>query len=481
MIGNFDSFLSENSRQTKSGKIYPKFGQVFVELGLAPTEFSKDKGVETSIAMMREANELNATLRNKLVEDVSIDSDNFDMNLSENVSAVNMLMENEFLSVKPTDLAQLKSMILCSEARRPSLVIKGGELNDIVTEATKLGYSKRDIHVVFNMNEMKVEFADTEKLVIERMTFDKNTATETLAMASTLNLGDVYITSESVQSKAELVGVNEIKIKSGSRGMTLGALNRHVMSCLVVAESAESSFVPSGRADTGLPMLEGFKAYELKPNVTMIEHAQNAFSKDIVDAPLNSVAWEKLQAVNEVYFGNGWKLKHDSRNLVLTEAVNAMRAGRECQEYRIELSEAGYPLLDLIAMMERSESTRWSCEALAEAILNFDGCVTPERQVIKAYNTVVESNRVFHPRIMSELRPVTEAVNDVDSLIRAVANDQFKSFKIGQSFAETMLDKETIYSMMNHIVENGIDVNVDGDMVEFKVNATNYNIIFDIK
>ncbi|CAL9989177.1 hypothetical protein VPHD481_0100 [Vibrio phage D481] len=478
MLGTFDSFLSENRRQTQGGKIYPKFGQVFVELGTASTDFSKEKGVETTIGMMEKANELKSIMQSKLFEDSNVDHTKFDMNLSENVSVINLLMEEEFLACKPTELAQLKSMTTVSEARMPSLVVKGGELTTIVSEATKLGYKKSDIHVIFPMAEMKIELADSDKLVVEALSFDGRTATEILAMGSRIQLGDVYVVSESVESNADVLGLEEIRINR----MTLGALNRHVMNCFVVKEAAETSYAHAAVKEiTDRPALSGFKAYDLKPNVTMLEHAQNAFSKDIAKAPLSATAWEKLVDVKEVYFDNGWKLKHNNTSLVLTNAENAMRHGRVCEEYRVELSEAGYPLLDMIAMMERNEEIRWDCASFAKHMMKFDGAITPERQSVTAFTTESASNRVFHPHVMSDLRPVTEAADDVDSLIRAIANDQFSSFKISQAFSEQMLDQETLYSMMESIVSEGIDVDADGDLITFKVNATQYHIQLDIK
>ncbi|ALP47365.1 hypothetical protein phiST2_0311 [Vibrio phage phi-ST2] len=481
MLGNFDSFLSENRRQTQGGKIYPKFGQVIVELGTASTEFSKGKGVETTIGMMEKANELKSIMSTKLAEDKNVDEKNFDINLSENVSTINLLMENEFLSLPAHELQQVKSMIMCTEARLPSIVIKGGYLDQVVAEATKLGYKKNDIHVVFPMREMKINLADSDKLVIESLSIDDNSASEVLSMAENIELGDVYVTVESVDSKAELSDITEMKIKSGKNALTLAALNRKIMDLFIVKEAKDVSYARERKDDTGLPMLEGFKAYDLKQNITMIEHAQNVFTKEIATAPLTSTAWQNLVDVKEAYFDNGWKLKHNNTSIVLTNAEHAMRASRTCYEYRVELSEAGYPLLDMIAMMERKGVKRFDCKAFAEAMLSFDGCVTPERQTVTAFSTMAESNRVFHPNIMSSLRPVTEMVDDVDSLIRALANDQFSSFKVGQSFSEAMLDQETLYSMMENIVENGVDVSVDGTLIEFSVNATNYLIDIDIK
>lgn len=480
MLGNFDSFLSENRRSTQGGKIYPAFGQVFVELGAIATDFSKNKGVETKIQVMEKANELKSIMQTKLFEDVSIDSDKFDINLSENVSAVNMLMENEFLACESTELAQLKGLMMVSEHRLPNLVVRG-DLNTVVSEAIKLGYSKSSIHCIIPANEMTIEMADSDRQIIESMSFDGRTASELLAEASTINLGDVYVTMNDVKSKAELSEMREIKLKSGAHGMTLGALNRHVMSNFVVKEARDTSYATDVVKDTGLPMLEGFKAYDIKRDVTMIEHAQNSFSKDIATAPLSATAWSKLLEQGTVYFANGWKLKHNNTSIVLTNAKHAMRAGRTCKEYRVELSEAGYPLLDMINMMQMSEQTRWDCDAFAHSLMKFDGAVTPERQKVVAFVTESAANRVFHPHLMSELRPVEESVNDVDTLIRAIANDQFKSFKLGQSFSESMLDKETTYSMMENIVENGIDVKTDGDLLTFKVNATEYHIELDIK
>ncbi|WZW73115.1 hypothetical protein [Vibrio phage TCU-VP03-AIR1] len=481
MLGNFDSFLSENRRQTQGGKIYPKFGQVIVELGTASTEFSKAKGVETTIGMMEKANELKSIMNTKLAEDKNVDEKHFDINLSENVSTVNLLMENEFLALPAHELQQVKSMIMCTEARLPSIVIKGGSLDQVVAEATKLGYKKSDIHVVFPMREMKINLADSDKLVIESLSIDDNSASEILSMAENIELGDVYVTVESVDSKAELSEITELKIKSGKNALTLAALNRKIMDQFIVKEAKEVSYARERKEDTGLPMLEGFKAYDLKQNITMIEHAQNAFTKEITVAPLSSTAWQNLVDVKEAYFDNGWKLKHNNTSIVLTNAEHAMRAGRVCEEYRVELSEAGYPLLDMIAMMESKGMTRFDCKSFAEAMMKFDGCVTPERQTVTAFVTESASNRVFHPNIMSSLRPVTEMVDDVDSLIRALANDQFSTFKIGQSFSESMLDQETLYSMMESIVSDGVDVSVDGTLIEFKVNATNYLINIDIK
>ncbi|QIW90970.1 hypothetical protein COHAPHLL_00107 [Vibrio phage V09] len=481
MLGNFDSFLSENRRQTQGGKIYPKFGQVIVELGTASTEFSKGKGVETTIGMMEKANELKSIMNTKLAEDKNVDEKNFDINLSENVSTVNLLMENEFLALPAHELQQVKSMIMCTEARLPSIVIKGGSLDQVVAEATKLGYKKSDIHVVFPMREMKINLADSDKLVIESLSIDDNSASEILSMAENIELGDVYVTVESVDSKAELSEITELKIKSGKNALTLAALNRKIMDQFIVKEAKEVSYARERKEDTGLPMLEGFKAYDLKQNITMIEHAQNAFTKEITVAPLSSTAWQNLVDVKEAYFDNGWKLKHNNTSIVLTNAEHAMRAGRVCEEYRVELSEAGYPLLDMIAMMESKGMTRFDCKSFAESMMKFDGCVTPERQTVTAFVTESASNRVFHPNIMSSLRPVTEMVDDVDGLIRALANDQFSTFKIGQSFSESMLDQETLYSMMESIVSDGVDVSVDGTLIEFKVNATNYLINIDIK
>ncbi len=481
MLGNFDSFLSENRRQTQGGKIYPKFGQVIVELGTASTEFSKGKGVETTIGMMEKANELKSIMVSKLAEDVNVDEKNFDINLSENVSTINLLMENEFLAMPAHALQQVKSMIMCTEARLPSIVIKGGDLNDVVTEATKLGYKKSDIHVVIPMGEMKINLADSDKLIIESLSFDGLTASEVLAQAAPINLGDVYVTVESVSSDAQLSEMKEIKIKTANRAMTLGSLNRHVMDQFVVKEAKDVSYARAKAEDSGLPMLEGFKAYDMKQKITMIEHAQNAFTKEIARAPLSATAWQNLVDVKEAYFDNGWKLKHNNTSIVLTNAGNAMRANRVCEEYRVELSEAGYPLLDMVAMMESKGATRFDCKSFAEAMMKFDGCVTPERQTVTAFVTESAANRVFHPQVMSSLRPVTEMVDDVDSLIRALANDQFSSFKVAQSFSEAMLDQETLYSMMESIVSEGVDVSVDGTLIDFKVNDTQYHINIDIK
>lgn len=482
MLGNFDSFLSENRRQTQSGKIYPKFGQVIVELGTASTKFSNGKGVETTITEMAIANKLKAVMAGKLKEDVNVDHENFDINLSENVSTVNLLMEDEFLGVPPEKLHQLKSMIICTESRLPSIVIKGGELSDVISESSKLGYKRSDIHVVFPMKEMKINLADSDKLIIESLSFDGRSASEVLSMASDIELGDVYITLESVESEAEITEVSEIKIKSGKNALTLASLNRMILEHFVVKEAKDVSFARAKASnDNAVPMLEGFKAYDIKQTITVIEHAQNAFSKEIDVAPLSATAWQNLVDVTESYFDNGWKLKHNNTSIVLTNANNAMRADRVCEEYRVELSEAGYPLLDMVAMMERNGVTKWDCKSFAEAMTSFDGCITPERQTVSAFVTEALSNRVFHPNIMSKLRPVTEMVDDVDSLIRALANDQFSSFKVAQSFSESMLDKETLYGMMENIVSNGVDVSVDGTLIEFSVNSTNYIVQIDIK
>jgi len=219
----------------------------------------------------------------------------------------------------------------------------------------------------------------------------------------------------------------------------------------------------------------------MKQNVTMIESGMNIFSKDIVASPLSSTAWENLVDVSEAYFDNGWKLKHNNKSIVLTNANNAMRHGRVCEEYRVELSESGYPLLDMIVMMQEKGETRWDCETFAKAMVSFDGKVTPERQTVSSFATESASNRVFHPNVMPLLRPVTESVDDVDGLIRALANDQFKSFKISQSFSEQILDQETLYSMMESIVSTGMDVRTSGDLITFEVNETEYHIEMDIK
>ncbi|AUR85825.1 hypothetical protein NVP1081O_090 [Vibrio phage 1.081.O._10N.286.52.C2] len=480
MIGNFDSFLSANRRGTQGGKIYPKFGQVVVELGTKATAFSKDKGAETTIRMMEKANELKSIMQTKLIEDANVNHSEFDINLSENVSVANLLMELEFAAMPAHELYQVKSFIMCHESRLPSIVIKGGELSDIVNEAVKLGYKKKDIHVVFPMDEMIIDLADSDKLIIESLSFDGQSASDVLSMAKDIELGDVYVTMNRVASDAKLSEMTELKIKSGTKELSIGLLNRHIMDNFIVKPAADVSYARVIESHTDRPMLEGFKAYDWRRNMTLLESKQNIFAGYQTKAPMTATSWRNLVDVQESYFTNGWKLKHNNKSIVLTNAENAMRGGQVCEEYRVELSESGYPILDVVAMLE-SAGTSMTCAEFAKAMMKLDGLVTPERQTITAFVTESASNRVYHPQAMLGLRPVVEAVDDVNSLIKAISNGQFSQFRVNQSFADTMLDQETLNSMMEHIVSDGIDVSVDGDMVEFKVNETKYVIKTDIK
>lgn len=482
MFGSFEDFLNENQRATTGGKLYSKFGQIIVMLGEAETEFSKNKGIVADLSLIGKAVAMKDTLAEKIKSDMNVDSRTFDLALAENVSVANILLENEYAQLPMHEVAAVKDLMLVTENHLPSLVfnIDRSELNGLVESLTKLGYQKQNMHVAFNMNAMEVNMSNTEKTIVESLSFDGTNASGVLSLAEGIELGDVYVAFNECKSSVDLAPLREMQIKRGSRPMKLHEMNRFVMDHLIVKESVASKYGLDLKQDN-VPMLEGFKAYDFRSDKFGLQENAIFSRKDLRLEPLSAEAWTKLAHFKESYFTNGWKLEHTPKSIKLTNATDALRMDKVCENYHIELPENGYALIDAIHMIEMAGNKDWSCQGVANALAKLNGSITPDRQTVTAYVSESMGQRVFHPLMASKLREVTEKPNTVNDLLKVIANDQFKTFKVVGSSLNTKLDEADVNSIMKSVVERGAGVIVEGNNLSFEADGVKYSIEVDIK
>lgn len=479
MSQSFNDYLTENTRATSAGQLYSKFGQVVINLGEVQTQFSENKGIKATTALIKKTVALHNALAESFKADQNVRLHNIDMALAENVSTANILLENEYEKLPLHEVAFAKDVILVPESRLPSLVfdVESHDIARLVEDLYSVGYKKKDIHIAINVHEMKVQMQPSDRAIIEALSFDGINASTMLATAKNIDLGDVYVAFNECVCTKELSNITEMKIKTGSKLLKLHEMNRFVMNNLIAAPSEKSDYGLKENEGAGeVITCEGFKAYDFKQHEFSIFESSVFSTKDLSVEPHSADAWNKFAQVDEAFIVNGWVIEHDRKTVKLTNANEALRANQTCEQYVFEVKQDGYPLLDLIHIAEQNGNKDWTCQGLAEAILSVDGKVTPDQQTAVSYSISKPSNSTFHPNQAARLREATELTESVDSVLRVIANDQFSSLTIKGSDKTTKLDESTVSGILKSIVENGFTGAITNDTVEFTTDGVTYSL-----
>ncbi|CAL9973298.1 hypothetical protein VPHD479_0169 [Vibrio phage D479] len=469
MFAKFDAFLSENQRATATGKLYSKFGQVVIMLGEAKTSFSKRYADRVTLKQLYKMGELQETFHSRIKAEIGKPARYFDLSLTENIGTANLLMQDVYESLPINDVSLHKSQLLAVESRLPTMVFDAtkDDINWIVENAVKLGYKSENVHVVINESTMDVELAESERIIPDRISFGGVTSKELLESISDIELGDVYVAFQEAKCPVQLEEVSEIQIKHRKTAMKVSEMNRHVLNHVIAKPSADSDF---GINKVDGPVVEGFKAYEFHLPGERHVFESSVFATPTI-VPMTESGWNKLADTKLAYFSNGWKMQQNNRRIVFTEAKDALRSGKRCTEYVFELKEPGYPLLDVLTMCEG----RFSIDAIARSIPAMNGRTTPDFQTATAFVTEVESNRVYHPGQAHNLRPATQ-MNSLNDLVRAISNKQFNEFVVEHIDTDTMLSENSIDSLVEHIVSNGVEMSQSGNEITFDITDVKYKI-----
>lgn len=477
MFAKFDDFLNENQRATETGKLYSKFGQVMIILGKCETAFSERYQNRVRTTDLNTMLELQSVLESRVKEETGNSMKYFDLALAENIGTASLLMQDKLLDLPLNEVNRFKTQMLATKERLPTLVMSASlhEIQQIVQRVNRLGYTNENIHVVFNTECMNVELAESERIIPESIDFDGTNVRELLAMIESINLGDIYIAFNHVDINADIKPVREMQIKHRHSALKMSDINRFVLNHVVA--KPQPSIELGLKEQANIPTLEGYKAYDFVQNETFRVFESSIFGR-LVPAPTVRKSWDNLVNESVTYFDNGWKLSHDSHSVKLTNASNALRANQICEEIVISLNDAGYPLSDLITEHSKRQSD-WTVDSVAKTMQEMNGFVTPEQLTATAFTNSIEAKRVYHPKAASMLRPATESVDTVGDLLKAVANKQFKEFVVETSVSDTKLDTNTIDSVMEKVVADGIRPLSVENGISFEFDQTTYRITFE--
>lgn len=257
-----EAFQLDEKLITFGNQAYPKFGQIVILAGGA----GSGKGYVRSMLLGIEGNVLDVDalkalaigstqLAAKIKDEIGIDIKELDLRNPENVKTLHDVLSNVYGIVKTNQKHIFTSVLAAPSDRKPNLIfdvtlkdIK--KLDDITRNAANMGYDKKNIHIVWVLND--VELSKQQNLERDRVVPDEVLLTThegvSITMARLMDMGagltryldgDMYIafnkrgedtlTIQSPDGGAYILDANYIQIKKkGDRIMNRAALSNEI-------------------------------------------------------------------------------------------------------------------------------------------------------------------------------------------------------------------------------------------------------------
>lgn len=257
-----EAFQLDEKLITFGNQAYPKFGQIVILAGGA----GSGKGYIRSMLLGIEGNVLDVDalkalaigstqLAAKIKDEIGIDIKELDLRNPENVKTLHDVLSNVYGIVKTNQKHIFTSVLAAASDRKPNLIfdvtlkdIK--KLDDITRNAANMGYDKKNIHIVWVLND--VELSKQQNLERDRVVPDEVLLTThegvSITMARLMDMGasltryldgDMYIafnkrgedtlTIQSPDGGAYILDANYIQIKKkGDRIMNRAALSNEI-------------------------------------------------------------------------------------------------------------------------------------------------------------------------------------------------------------------------------------------------------------
>lgn len=182
---------------TFGNKAYPKFGQVVLLAGGAASGkgfvTSKVLGIDAKVMDVDALKELvigSKDLASMIKSETGYDINSIDLKVPENVSLMHKLINQVYGIAKKNELQLFKSISTASPERLPNVIfdvtlkdIK--KLQSISKNVTELGYDKKNIHIVWVVNDIKV--ALKQNLSRDRVVPEKILINTHIGAANTMN------------------------------------------------------------------------------------------------------------------------------------------------------------------------------------------------------------------------------------------------------------------------------------------------------
>lgn len=171
---NFKDFMKDTITEkliTFGGKAYPKFGQIVILAGGA----GSGKGHQLKKIMGIEGNHMDVDalkglaigskkFSQKVKEETGNDIKNFDLRKPENVSKLHEILSDVYGITGANERRIFTAALAADADRKPNLIFDVtlkdmGKLEKITRNVSDLGYEKRNIHIVWVVNDVNVAMA----------------------------------------------------------------------------------------------------------------------------------------------------------------------------------------------------------------------------------------------------------------------------------------------------------------------------------
>lgn len=189
---------------TFGGKSYPKFGNIVIMAGGAGSGkgFIQSKlmgieGITLDVDRIKELAIGSKKLAKAIKDETGYDIKNFDLKNPENVSTLHTLLSDVYGTIDKHQKKVFVGIHAADPSRKPNLIFDVtlkdiGKLYSIVETANQLGYDKKNIHIVWVMNDVKVAIKQNKersRTVPENILIGTHTGATT-TMAFILNKGE---------------------------------------------------------------------------------------------------------------------------------------------------------------------------------------------------------------------------------------------------------------------------------------------------
>lgn len=216
----FQKYLDEKL-MTFGGKAYPKFGQIVIMAGGAGSgkgfQLSNLVGIEGKTLDVDELKKMamaSNTFAKKVKDETGYDLKRFDLKKPENVSRIHELLAGVYNLPNKRQTTLFTSILAGDERRKPNLVFDVtlkdmSKLESVARNAMELGYDKKNIHLVWVVNDINVavkQNAERDRVVPEEILMATHegaalTMRKIISMGDSIKRyldGDIYLTFNKV-------------------------------------------------------------------------------------------------------------------------------------------------------------------------------------------------------------------------------------------------------------------------------------------
>lgn len=203
MMLTFKQFLSE-ALMTFGPKAYPKFGNIVILAGGAGSGkgFQKDnllgiEGINLDVDALKELAAKAPKFIEKIKSETGRDISKLDMKNPKDVSQMHYVLNDVYQIPDKKQGALFGSIVLANPERKPNLIFDVtlkdmSKLVSIATAAEDLGYDKKNIHIVWVVNEVNIAMEQNKarkRTVPEEILFATHQGAA-LTMKRVLDMGD---------------------------------------------------------------------------------------------------------------------------------------------------------------------------------------------------------------------------------------------------------------------------------------------------